>query len=126
MLDHDGKVLTDTWIHHPCWGGMTLADTDLDGRYEIYLSDRRDGYHDFPANGLQAFDALTLDPFGTGRIFSTAAQWRSLQMSTRTGTWKLSPRRLPCAGPMILDPVTGDTIVDYSGKVSHAWSPDGL
>lgn len=114
MLDHTGKVLTDTWIHHPCWGGMSLADTDLDGRYEIYLSDRRDGYHDFPANGLQAFDALTLDPIWARPDIQHSSPMAVIADVDKDGDLDVIATKITRAGPMILDPATGETIVDYS------------
>jgi len=114
MLDHTGKVLTDTWLHHPCWGGMALADTDLDGRYEIYLSDRRDGYHDFPANGLQAFDALTLDPIWARPDIQHSSPMAVIADVDRDGDLEVIATKITRAGPMILDPATGETIIDYS------------
>ena len=116
MLDHTGKVLTDTWIHHPCWGGMALADTDLDGRYEIYLSDRRDGYHDFPANGLQAFDARTLDPIWARPDIQHSSPMPVIADVDRDGHLEVIATKITMGGPLILDPATGETIIDYSRK----------
>ncbi len=116
MLDHTGRVLTDTWIHHPCWGGMALADTDLNGQYEIYLSDRRDGYHDFPANGLQAFNAHTLNPIWARPDIQHSSPLPVLADFDGDGDLEVIATKITLAGPMILDPAMGETITDYSRK----------
>ena len=119
MLDHNGTVLTDTWIHHPCWGGMALADTDNDGQYEIYLSDRGYGYHDFPANGIQAFNAHTLDPIWARPDIHHSSPLPVIADVDRDGDLEIVATKITYAGPIILDPATGETIVDYSWK----WLP---
>jgi len=119
MLDHNGTVLTDTWIHHPCWGGMALADTDNDGQYEIYLSDRGDGYHDFPANGIQAFNAHNLDPIWARPDIHHSSPLPVIADVDGDGDLEIVATKITYAGPIILDPATGDTIIDYSWK----WLP---
>jgi hypothetical protein len=57
----DGSVVKQVSIGYPCWGGLSAADVDGDGGYELFLSDRskRSGY---PLDrGMQCYDADTLD-----------------------------------------------------------------
>lgn len=39
-LDHDGRILAQTFVWRPCAGGLSLADTDNDGQFELYMGDR--------------------------------------------------------------------------------------
>ena len=39
-LSHDGAILNQTFIWRPCAGGLSLADGDNDGVYELYMGDR--------------------------------------------------------------------------------------
>jgi len=67
-LTYDGTILHQTWCWHPCYGGLTIGDTDFDGRFELYQGDRSVNYN--PAGdpytgggmGLRALDAHTLTP----------------------------------------------------------------
>jgi len=68
MISHDGNVLRQAYSWHPCFGGLSIGDTNGDGRYELYQSDRPIGYSepDDPNEGgglgLRALDAATLTP----------------------------------------------------------------
>ncbi|MEM4268334.1 MAG: LamG-like jellyroll fold domain-containing protein [Candidatus Woesearchaeota archaeon] len=122
MIDHEGNVLKDTWIHHPCWGGLSLADTDFDGNFEVYLGDRREGYHYFPAKGLQVFDAKTLE-----RIWARPDLHHSSPMAIIgdvIGDEKLEvvAQHIVNKGPAVLDAQTGQTLLDYTRRVlpTHA------
>jgi hypothetical protein len=39
-LSYDGKILRQTFIWRPCSGGLSIADTDGDGEFELYMGDR--------------------------------------------------------------------------------------
>jgi len=114
MLDHNGNVLTDTWIRHPCWSGPTLGDADFDGVFEIYLGDRRDGYHDMPAGGLQAFNAHTLEQLWARPDIHHSSPHPILADVLGDSNLELVATEITLAGPMILDPITGETIEDDS------------
>jgi len=43
-LSHDGKILHQAWSWHPCWGGLTVGDSNSDGRFELYQGDRSASY----------------------------------------------------------------------------------
>jgi len=59
----DGTVMAEVYSWKPCWGGISAADANNDGKFEIYMNDRNTDYspQNF-AKGLQAYDAddLTL------------------------------------------------------------------
>jgi len=39
-LSYDGKILRQTFAWRPCAGGFSIADTDGDGEFELYMGDR--------------------------------------------------------------------------------------
>jgi len=39
-LSHDGRILHQTFAWRPCSGGLSIADTDGDGKFELYMGDR--------------------------------------------------------------------------------------
>jgi hypothetical protein len=43
-LTHDGEIFAQTWTYYPCFGGLTLGDTDYDGVFELYQGDRSNYY----------------------------------------------------------------------------------
>ena len=67
----DGETLKDVFVWRPCWGGPSIADADNDGKFELYLTDRRANYSYTSSNGptyagqlalgMQCYDAETLD-----------------------------------------------------------------
>lgn len=64
-LSYDGRILRQAYDWHPCFGGLTIGDTNHDGRFELYQGDR--GIYSNEADpfvgggmGLRALDALTL------------------------------------------------------------------
>jgi len=67
-LSYDGKILHQTLCWHPCYGGLSIGDTNFDGRFELYQGDRSIYYN--PAEdpykyggwGVRCLDAHTLTP----------------------------------------------------------------
>jgi len=118
MLNSNGTVLRDTWIHHPCWSGMSIADVNHDNVFEIYLGDRREGYHDFPAKGIQAFNAHTLETIWARPDIHHSSSIPILADVTKDGFLDVVATKITLAGPMILDPITGGTLPgrDYSNR----------
>jgi len=61
----DGTVLAEAFSWGVAWGGLSAADADRDGNFEIYMTDRSITYdpavNDSQAKGMQAFDADTLE-----------------------------------------------------------------
>ena len=45
-LRYDGTVLRQAFTWRPCFGGLSLADTDSDGHFELLQGDRNGGYND--------------------------------------------------------------------------------
>jgi hypothetical protein len=45
-LDYRGNILYSTFTWRACSGGLSLADTDNDGVFELYQGDRQMGYSD--------------------------------------------------------------------------------
>jgi hypothetical protein len=60
-LTHDGILTKQIRTYYPCYGGLSLGDTNYDGRYELYLGERNVGYHDNTVGkGVRAFWASNL------------------------------------------------------------------
>lgn len=59
----DGAILKQVFLWRPCWGGISIADADNDGKFEIYVTDRCANYHnqEQPGKGMQCYDADTLE-----------------------------------------------------------------
>ena len=58
-----GAVLKEVFVWRPCWGGISIADSDNDGKFELYMAERCANYHNEGqlSLGMQCFDAETLD-----------------------------------------------------------------
>ncbi|RKX40932.1 MAG: hypothetical protein DRP23_01915, partial [Thermotogae bacterium] len=67
-MTYDGRVLNQTFAWHPCYGGLSIADCDFDGEYELFMSDRafnytEDGVPDGGCGrGMRCFYAQNLTP----------------------------------------------------------------
>jgi len=60
-LSYDGRILHQTFAWRPCAGGLSLADTDNDGTFELYMGDRSEGYPDGGyGRGVRSFWAENL------------------------------------------------------------------
>jgi outer membrane protein assembly factor BamB len=58
----DGAILAEHFIYRPCYGSLSFADSDNDGKFEIYSGDRSYDYSTTGAGrGVQCFDADTLE-----------------------------------------------------------------
>lgn len=116
MFDHEGNILRSTWVMKPCWSGMSLGDTDFDGEFELYLGDRREGYHGLPANGLQKFNAHTLEPLWERPDIQHSSPIPHIADVLGDSRQEIIGEKITMAGPMIIDPETGEDIIDYSGE----------
>ncbi|MGB9591612.1 MAG: FG-GAP repeat domain-containing protein, partial [Candidatus Kryptoniota bacterium] len=56
-MTYDGRIFASTYTYYPCWGGLSIGDTDFDGVFEVYLGERSNWYPDAnsPGRGLRAF-----------------------------------------------------------------------
>ena len=67
-LSYNGSILDQAWSWHPCYGGLTIGDTNFDGRFELYQGDRSNSYsasgdpYKGGGLGVRALDAHTLTP----------------------------------------------------------------
>jgi hypothetical protein len=116
MLNHNGVVLNSTWIHHPCWGGMALADANFDGQFELFVGDRRFGYHNFPAQGVQAFNAHTLEPLWARPDIHHSSPMPVLVDVIGDRNLEVVAAKITSSGPLVLNAMTGETIFDYTDK----------
>jgi hypothetical protein len=69
-LSHDGNVMSQAWLWHTCWGGLTIGDPENDGHFVLLQGERSNSYNpaetDQPNHGgglgARALDANTLTP----------------------------------------------------------------
>ncbi|MBS7631721.1 VCBS repeat-containing protein, partial [Candidatus Bathyarchaeota archaeon] len=60
-LDHNGNIVAQSFTWRACSGGLSLADTDNDGVFELYQGDRQMSYRDGGyGKGLRSFWADNL------------------------------------------------------------------
>jgi hypothetical protein len=114
MINASGTPLKSTWLHHPCWGGIAIGDTNSDGVFEVFVSDRRAGYHGFPAKGIQAFNAHNLELIWNRSDIMHSSPMPVLADVNGDGIEEVIATKITNQGPMILNAQTGATIADYS------------
>lgn len=56
-LTHDGHIVNQIFAFRPCAGGLSIADTNFDGQFELYMGDRDENYSNCSGvpRGLRAF-----------------------------------------------------------------------
>jgi hypothetical protein len=60
-LTHDGQIFAKVHTYFPCYGGLSLGDTNNDGVYELFLGERNIGYDgNVVGKGVRAFWASNL------------------------------------------------------------------
>ncbi|MBN2368227.1 PGF-pre-PGF domain-containing protein [Candidatus Woesearchaeota archaeon] len=118
MIDHNGNVLKDTWLFHPCWGGMSLADANNDGKFELYVSDRRAaGYLDGNTSlGPHAYDAETLDLLWWRKDVQHSSPIPIVADVVGDEDLEVVLTPIVFKGPIVVDGMTGTTLsgMDYS------------
>jgi len=116
-LDHNGNVLAEAWIWHPCWGGMAIGDANNDGVFEVYVNDRRAGYHDMTeSKGIQAFNAHTLELLWGRPDIQHSSPHPILADVLGDSNLEVVATEITLKGPHVLDPETGYSILDYSDR----------
>ncbi len=115
-LDHNGNILVDTHLVKPCWGGISLADSNYDGRFEVYVSDRRDGFVNIPSEGLRVYYADTLEPIWSRPDLQHSSPMGIIDEVYPGGNLEVIAQPITLRGPMVLNATDGSTIKDYQNK----------
>jgi len=116
-LDHNGNVLAESWVWHPCWGGMAIGDYNNDGKFEVYVSDRRAGYHGMTeSKGIQALDAQTLEFLWGRPDIQHSSPHPVLADVLGDSNLEVVATEITLKGPHVLDPATGYDILNYSDR----------
>ena len=116
-LDSNGNLLATTWMYHPCWGGASLADVNGDGKFELFVSDRKAGYNGVPAHGMAAYDANTLQMLWSRPDIQCSSSIPILADVNGDGKLDVVAQKITYDSVMILDAMTGTTIRDYGGPL---------
>jgi outer membrane protein assembly factor BamB len=117
MLDHKGNILRSTWLSHPCWGGMALADPNFDGRFIIYVGDRRAGGDgNWHSKGLVAFDAKTLQMLWSKSDIQHSSPLPILADVQGDRNLEMVATSIVGYGPLVMNARTGQVYKDYQSK----------
>ena len=108
-ISWDGRVLNQRMIIHPCAGGLSIADTDHDGVYELYMCDRNEGYNPGSGNGVQSYWAGNLTMRWTQPSILCSSNCPMIVDANNDGKIELVIGNLN-GGIYILDPDTGNII----------------
>ncbi len=116
-LDHNGHIMASSWLLHPCWGGISLADVNHDGKIEVYVGDRRDGsIGNLPATGVTGYDALTMNLLWMRKDIHSSSPIPVLSDVVGDSDLEVVAGMIVSNGPMVLNAMTGENILDYSNR----------
>ena len=101
-LAYDGQILYQTFTWRPCGGGLSIADADNDGEFELYMGDRNTDY----GNGTISYLARNLTQRWNNHGITESSNIPVLADVTKDG---------------VLDVVAGDT----DGGLAVLRSSDG-
>ena len=131
-LSWDGNILRQTWVWHPCWGGLTIGDTNKDGIFELYQTDRNldyvgkrdDGPDPYPrgGTGLRALDAETLTPLWNDPTLRCSSHNAMLADVDRNGVQDVIVG-LQDGGIAVLNSMDG-SVLTTNGKFRQDWFED--
>jgi len=115
-LSYDGNVLDQAWCWHPCWGGVTIGDTNFDGRFELYQGDRSDSYN--PSGdpykgggmGVRALDAHTLEPLWNDPTILCSSQAPMLADVDKDGILDVIVNMQTSSGIAVLNSADGSVV----------------
>ena len=125
-LDNNGNILANSEIcYKPCWGGLSLADADFNGRFEVYLGDRAsrggpggisNSYPDNPARGLSCYDADTLETIWVRPDLYHSTPAPVLIDVTGDGILEVIGNNILNNGACVVDAITGQDIYNWKGQ----------
>ena len=126
MLNHNGVIVARSEIlYYPCWGGISLADANIDGKYEVYVSDRAasegpggssKSYPSNPARGIECYDATTLKTLWTRKDIYGSSSAPVLADVNKDGKLEVVVNYVYNGGAAVLDAATGATLYNLKGK----------
>jgi hypothetical protein len=121
MLDHNGNILDYTWLEHPCWGGMSIADVNFDGTFELFVGDRpynnnrnKTTNTGFPSQGLQAYNAQTLDMLWSIPNFAHSSPIPIIADVVGDSNLEIIGTPITSSGPVVVDGLTGTVLKDFT------------
>jgi hypothetical protein len=128
-LNSSGSILAVSEIcYQPCWGGLSLADSNFDGRFEIYLGDRasRGGpggrnvsYPSNPARGLSCYDADTLATLWTRDDLYHSTPAPVLIDVTGDGKLEVIGENILNNGVCVVNAISGEDVYNWKGKPTN-------
>ncbi len=123
MLDYKGNLLHESWVWHPCWGGMSIGDTNHDDIFELFIGDRRQYHHDMTeSQGIQSLNAHNLEFLWGRPDIQHSSPIPILADIVGDGNMEVVATNITLMGPLVLDPEAGENILDWSmeGLPTHA------
>gem|GEM_PF-2162366 len=121
----DGAVLKETFILRPCWGGISFADSDNDGKFEVYVTERCADYHsEGQLNlGMQCYDAETLDLLWYQDAITCSSHTMALFDVNNDGVLDAIALQQGGGGVYVVDGVTWDKMPGYWQNRVEGLSP---
>jgi predicted double-glycine peptidase len=85
-LTHDGQIFATNWTYYPCFGGLSLGDTNYDGVFELYQNDRSYNYYpNCGGLGVKAYWASNLTLRWTYKTFLSSSHCPTLVDTNKDG-----------------------------------------
>jgi len=124
-LSHNGTILNTAWCWYPCFGGLTIGDTNSDGVFELYQGDRSADYPDASSQGMgvRALDAHTLRPLWNDSDILCSSHCPVLADVDKDGILDvIACDQAPHQGAVVLNSADG-SVVTTGGKYRKGYIP---
>jgi hypothetical protein len=118
----DGAILARTRTYYPCHGGLSLADMDNDGDFELILAD----YNDEPGKGIHCYDAETLKLQWYNNRIRADPQIGTLADVNKDGILDVITTQYSSGPVQVINGATGVAMSGYDGLTSPNHSPNSI
>jgi len=116
---YDGAVLAQQKIYYPCHGGMSIADLNNDGNFELLLAD----YNGGPGKGIHCYDPDTLKLKWYNPTTRADPQLPVLADVNKDGVLDIVTSKYSNGPVQVINGVTGSVISGYNNLNAPTHSP---
>jgi len=118
----DGTVLAKTRVYYPCHGGLSLADIDNDGTFELILAE----YNGEPGKGIHCYDAETLKLKWYNNRYRADPQIGILADVNKDGILDITTTKYSSGPVQVINGATGVAMTGYDALTSPTHSPNTI